>query len=78
MKNISTLKDYVETKNMWNRIFKKKLLDLSNAEDRRIIADSIDSELSPENLSCDGELSRSKVQARYRKLTKVLKELQSL
>jgi hypothetical protein len=51
---------------------------LQNAADRQSIADSIDSDLSPENLTCDGELSRSQVQARYKTLTKAAKELQKL
>jgi hypothetical protein len=35
----------------------------------------IDAALSPENLSCDGELPRSQVQARYRQLTGAAKDL---
>jgi hypothetical protein len=42
------------------------------------LADSIDAELSPENLTCDGELSRSQVQAQYRQLTTAARELQKL
>ena len=42
------------------------------------VAGMIDSDLSPENLSCDGELPRSQVQARYRALTSAAKELQKL
>jgi hypothetical protein len=53
-------------------------MSLQNATDRQRIADSIDSELSPENLTCDGELSRSQVQTRYRALTAAAKELKQL
>jgi hypothetical protein len=53
-------------------------LSLQNAQDRQAIANMIDSELSPENLSCDGELSRSQVNARYRQLTSVAKQLLKL
>jgi hypothetical protein len=35
----------------------------------------IDAKLSPENLSCDGELPRSQVQARYRALTGAAQDL---
>jgi hypothetical protein len=38
----------------------------------------IDSDLSPENLTCDGEMPRSQVQARYRALTAAAKELVKL
>lgn len=38
----------------------------------------IDSELGPENLICDGELSRTEVNRRYRKLTAAAQELRRL
>jgi hypothetical protein len=53
-------------------------LSLLSATDRQKIADSIDSDLSPENLTCDGELPRSQVQARYKMLTRAAQELQSI
>ena len=76
--NISTLEAYVEQKNSWGKLFGSKPLSLLNAVDRQRIADSIDSELSPENLTCDGELPRGQVQARYRTLTRAAQELQSI
>ncbi len=48
------------------------------AEDRQRIAEIIDSALSPENLTCDGELSPGQVRSRYRELTTVARELQTL
>lgn len=76
--NINTLEQYVEQKNSWGKIFGNKPLSLLNAADRQKIADSIDAELSPENLTCDGELSRAQVNAKYRMLTRAAKELQSI
>jgi hypothetical protein len=38
----------------------------------------IDSALSPENLTCDGELPRSEVQRRYRELITAAKQLKKL
>ncbi len=76
--NISTLEQYVEQKNRWGALFGNKPLSLLDAKDRQRIAESIDSELSPENLTCDGELPRSQVQARYRMLTRAAQELQSI
>jgi hypothetical protein len=70
-----SLAKYVERKNSWNAIFGKRELDVKNAEDRQRIAQMIDADLSPENLTCDGELSRSQVQARYAELTKAAKDL---
>ena len=76
--NISTLEQYVEKKNSWGKLFGNKPLSLLSATDRQKIADSIDADLSPENLTCDGELPRSVVQARYKMLTRAAQELQSI
>lgn len=76
--NISTLEQYVEQKNRWGAIFGSKPLSLLNAKDRQQIADSIDADLSPENLTCDGELRGSQVQAKYRMLTRAAEELRSI
>jgi hypothetical protein len=73
-----SLTAYVDRKNSFAKIFGSRQLSLQNATDRQAIADSIDSDLSPENLTCDGELSRTQVQARYKTLTKAAKELQKL
>jgi hypothetical protein len=76
--SIATIEQYVEQKNRWGAIFGQKPLSLLNAEDRQKIADSLDADLSPENLTCDGELSRSQVQAKYRMLTRAAQELRSI
>lgn len=76
--NISTIEQYVERKNSFAKLFGTAPLSLLNAKDRQKIADSIDAELSPENLTCDGELSRSQVQQRYQFLTRAAQELQSI
>ena len=55
------LQEYVTSRNKWQAIFGTAPLDLSNAEDRKKIAAAIDSDLSPENLSCDGELNRPQI-----------------
>ena len=69
---------YVEQKNSWGKLFGSKPLSLNSAQDRQKIANSIDADLSPENLSCDGELPASQVRARYSKLTKCAEQLQKL
>ena len=53
-------------------------LSLLNPADRQQIADRIDSQLSPENLSCDGELPAAEVRRRYRNLTRCAEELLSI
>jgi hypothetical protein len=72
------LNAYVTKTNEWNAIFKSTQYSLSTHADRQRLADRIDSELSPENLTCDGELPRSVVQAKYRELTTVARQLKQL
>ncbi len=74
----ATIEQYVDGINRWGALFGNKPLSLLNAKDRQKIADRIDSDLSPENLTCDGELPRSQVQQRYQFLTRAARELQSI
>lgn len=71
---------FVEQKNKWYELFDKKpnYLDLDKPADRQRIANIIDCALSPENLTCDGELRGDQVRARYNELMAVAKELQKL
>jgi hypothetical protein len=73
MKN---LKAYVDQKNRWDMIFGRPALVIGQHNQQ--IAENIDSDLSPENLTCDGELSRTAVQQRYKQLTAAARELQQL
>ena len=66
---MSALTDFVEKENAYMKIFGRPPLSLAIAKDRQEIAGRIDSQLSPENLTCDGELSRSAVRDKYRRLT---------
>jgi len=75
---MSALTAYLDRKNSFAKIFGQKELSLQVAADRQRIADSIDSDLSPENLTCDGELPRSQVQARFKQLTAAATELKRL
>jgi hypothetical protein len=74
------LKAYVDQKNKWHSLFNKNAnyLDITKAADRQRVANMLDSDLSPENLTCDGELPRATVAARYKQLTKVAKQLLAL
>ena len=75
---MSALQVYLVHQNRLRKIFNERPLDLSRAEDRQRLADDIDCALSPENLTCDGELPRSAVQSKYRTLVAVARELRSL
>ena len=72
------LKQYVLQKNEWNAIFNRVQYTLESAVDRQAIADSIDAALSPENLTCDGELPRTQVIARKKFLDKAAAQLIAL
>ena len=76
--NISTLEAFVEQENRWGAVFGNKPLSLLNAADRQRIGQIIDGKLSPENLSCDGELPMREVRQRYAYLTRCAEELQSI
>ena len=75
---MKALNAYLVRKNAYATIFVAKALTLDSAVDRQKIADSIDSDLSPEMLTCDGELPRSLVQARYKELIAAAKQLKKL
>ena len=72
---MKALEKFVAQKNLWNSNFKGTQYKLTSARDRQALAQMIDAALSPENLSCDGELPWGEVQRRYRELTAVAKDL---
>lgn len=78
---MKALQTYIKRQNDWDALFNRvnaRPLSLDTAEDRQRIARRIDNELSPENLSCDGELSRTEVSRRYNTLIRVAEQLQAL
>lgn len=76
--NISNLEQYVESKNRWRRIFGEPELTLLGANDRKIIADMIECDLSPENLTCDGEADPAYVRKQHAFLIRCAQELLSI
>jgi hypothetical protein len=75
---MKALQNFVAQKNHWNSFFKGPQYSLNTAKDRQALADMIDSALSPENLTCDGELSRTEVNRRYKELITAAKQLKKL
>jgi len=76
--NISNLEQYVERKNSWGALFNKPALSLLNAKDRQSIANSLDADLSPENLTCDGEVRGNALVQKQRFLFRCAEELISI
>ena len=76
---MQALNKYVEDKNTWQILFSgAKLLTLDTASGRRAVALQLDSDLSPENLHCDGEISQAQAMKKYRALSKAAEQLLKL
>lgn len=75
---MQALESYVEQKNRIRVMFGGDAIDLHKADDRRFLAECIENELSPENLTCDGELSRTQVTRKLSVLTRCQEELAAL
>ena len=79
---MKALTTFVDNKNRYASLFKgqrtEPLYEIQTAAGRKRVADLIDCALSPENLSCDGELSRTETNRRYRELTAAAKDLVKL
>ena len=74
MKNLEA---YVEQKNAWNKIFSIKAINfpLSQANANELM-NMVASELSPENLHCDGEASPNQVRNKLHELNTVRTQLE--
>ena len=73
---MQALQKYIDQENKWNEYFcTSNPYEIKTAQGRKRVAEHIDAALSPENLTCDGELPRSQVQARYKALTNAAKDL---
>ena len=77
---MKALQAYIDQQNKWNSLFSgnKVVYEVSTAKGREFVARNIDAALSPENLSCDGELPRAEVARRYRALTTAAQDLVKL
>ena len=75
---MKALTQFVAQKNHWNSFFKGEQYEIATAKGRQRVADMIDAALSPENLTCDGELPRAEVNRRYRELMAAARDLKRL
>jgi hypothetical protein len=75
---MKALQAFIDQKNHWNSFFKGEQYEIKTAAGRQRVADMIDSSLSPENLTCDGELPRAEVNRRYKELSTAAKQLRQL
>ena len=75
---MKALQAFIDQKNHWNSFFKGPQYEITTQVGRQRVADMIDSSLSPENLTCDGELPRAEVNRRYKELMTAAKQLKKL
>jgi hypothetical protein len=75
MKN---LEQYVDQMNRWGAIFGQAPLDINDPADRQKIAGKIDNDLSPENLTCDGEATIAQIRSKAKLLNAAARELKQL
>lgn len=75
-----SLKKFIEQQNVMAAWFKQPVYDVNNlsAEDKAKLAQSIASALSPEALTCDGEVRGAKLQAKQRMLNAAVRDLEAL
>ena len=74
------LQAYLDQVNFARKLFNKPLYTVSNLTQADVdqLCAKINSDYSPENLTCDGELSRAQVQARLRTLNGAVKDLHAM
>ena len=75
---MQNLKKFINDQNTWRAIFNTAPVTFPLSQFHvNDLAKSLDSKLSPENLHCDGEISRAEAQRKYRFLATVCKELEA-
>lgn len=75
---MKALQAFIDQKNHWNSFFKGEQYEIKTAKGRQKVADMIDNALSPENLTCDGELGRTEINRRFKELNTAAKQLRQL
>ena len=74
---MKALNALIKQENAWTSMFNGRFVayEVATVAGRKRVAEMIDAKLSPENLSCDGELPRAEVNRRYRALTAAAQDL---
>ena len=76
MKNLT---HYIDNRNQWNSFFPGNKTITFPLDQKTVdsLARSLDGDLSPENLHCDGEISQAEAQRKYNYYGRVIKELEA-
>lgn len=73
------LQQYIDRKNLFGRFTGKTYNPNSlSQQDINELAQSLDCDLSPENLHCDGEISRTEAMKKFRFYTQVARDIEVL
>ena len=74
---MKALKEYIDTKNRWDTIFGKAPTYTFPLTQNMVdeLCSSLDGDLSPENLHCDGEISVAQANKKYRFYNKVADDI---
>ena len=76
---MSALETYIKLENMHREIFNQTLLDYPKTmNERDELIETVECELSPENLTCDGEANPQNVREKFNFLKSVETELYSI
>ena len=75
---MQNLNNFIQDNNRWIAFFNQAAMSFPLTQaDVDSIAKTLDCNLSPENLHCDGEISNAEAQRKYRFLAQVCKELEA-
>ena len=74
MKNLT---HYIDNRNQWNSFFPSNKTITFPLSQKNVdgLARSLDGDLSPENLHCDGEISQAQAQNKYNYYGRVIRDL---
>ena len=73
------LQDLLKQKNEWQVLFNSPLYEIKTAKGRATLANTIECDLSPENLTCDGEARYPAfIRKRFVDLNKAKAQLRSI
>ncbi|MBT6367007.1 MAG: hypothetical protein HOJ68_12785 [Bacteroidetes bacterium] len=73
MKNLN---NYINEQLLWGGFYGRQVTFPLSQKSVDLIASTLDRDLSPENLHCDGEISPAQAERKYQFYGKVIKELE--
>ena len=73
MKNLN---NYINENLLWGGFYGRNVTFPLSQKSVDLIASTLDRDLSPENLHCDGEISQAEAQRKYNYYGRVIKELE--